>query len=67
MLVLSIVATVPATGAPAAACADIYPVGHSGISQDLSTNLQLPSDLMKHMEENSTIYQDSSTPGVMSI
>ena len=26
------------TGAPAAACADIYPVGHSGTSQDLRTN-----------------------------
>lgn len=26
------------TGAPAAACPAIYPVGHSGPSQDLSTN-----------------------------
>ena len=26
------------TGAPASACDDIYPVGHNGSSQDLSTN-----------------------------
>ena len=40
LVLLSIVATVHcySTGAPAAACADIYPVGHSGTSQDLSTN-----------------------------
>ena len=47
LLLLSVVVAVHcySTGAPAGACTDIYPVGHSGTSQDLSTNpftLSLP-------------------------
>ena len=40
LFLLSVVATVHcySSGAPAAACTDIYPVGHPGTSQDLSTN-----------------------------
>ena len=40
LLLLSAVGTVHCfgTGAPSAACADIYPVGHAGPSQNLSTN-----------------------------
>ena len=40
VLFLSAVSTVHcySTGAPAAACTKIYPEGHSGPSQDLSTN-----------------------------
>ena len=39
-LLLSLVVGIQcySTGAPASACSDIYPVGHLGTSQDLSTN-----------------------------
>ena len=40
LLLLSVVAAVHcySTGAPATACTNIYPEGHSGTSQDLSTS-----------------------------
>ena len=40
ILLLSVVAAVNchSSGAPAAACTNIYPEGHNGTSQDLDTN-----------------------------